>query len=103
MIYTIVLGEENGMEFRLNIPVVFCVFSRLDTTKLVFEKIREAKPPRLYVVCDAPRDNKEGEKEKVDTVRRYIEENVDWDCEVKKNYAEKNTAEKLHNMQRKKR
>lgn len=76
--------------FKLNIPVAFIVFNRPDTTIRVFEKIREAKPPKLYIIADAARANKEGEEEKVQETRRLIEEGIDWDCEVHKNYAESN-------------
>lgn len=76
--------------FSLNIAVAFMVFKRLDTTKQVFEEIRNAKPPRLYIVCDAARKSVPGEEEKVRAVREYIEQNIDWDCEVYKNYAEEN-------------
>ena len=44
----------------LKTPVLFLVFNRLDTTKQVFEAIGQAKPPRLYVAADGPRENKEG-------------------------------------------
>ena len=39
----------------LNTPVLFLVFNRLDTAKQVFEAIRQAKPPRLYVAADGAR------------------------------------------------
>ncbi len=74
-------------KFILNTPVVLCVFRRLDTTKKVFERIREARPPKLYIISDAAREQVEGEREKVAEVRQYIEQNVDWKCEVFKNYA----------------
>lgn len=77
-------------EFVFETAVVFCVFNRLDTTKKVFEKIREAKPPRLYIVSDAARDSVIGEKEIVANVRNYIEQNIDWECQVHKNYAPTN-------------
>ncbi len=77
-------------DFVLETAVVFCVFNRLSTTKKVFEKIREAKPPRLYIICDAARESVAGEKEKVEAVRNYIEQNIDWECEVHKDYAKEN-------------
>ena len=77
-------------EFKLVVPVVLCVFKRLDTTQRVFEKIREAKPPRLYIVADCARENVAGEKEKAEAVRNYIEQHIDWDCKVYKNYASTN-------------
>ena len=78
------------MEFKLTTPVMFCIFRRMETTKMVFEKIREAKPSKLYIVSDAARDNVPGEDIKVQAVRDYVESNIDWPCEVKKNYAATN-------------
>jgi len=54
----------------LKTAVLFMVFNRPDTTKQVFEAIRTAKPPRLYVAADGPRDDKPGEQEKCEEVRR---------------------------------
>jgi len=73
----------------LNAAVLFLVFNRPDTTKQVFEAIRKAKPPRLYVAADGSRAKKVGEAEKVEQVRR-IATQVDWDCEVKTLFREKN-------------
>ena len=46
----------------INTAVLFLVFNRLDTTKQVFEAIRLAKPPRLYVAADGARASREGEE-----------------------------------------
>jgi len=74
----------------LDTAVLFLVFSRLDTTKQVFEAIRQAKPPRLYVAADGARVGKEGEAEKVQAVRDFIIQNIDWDCQVKTLFRDKN-------------
>lgn len=73
----------------LKTAVLFLVFNRPDTTKQVFGAIRKAKPPRLYVAADGPRDDKSGEREKCGEVRR-IATQVDWDCEVKTLFRDKN-------------
>lgn len=52
----------------LKTPVLFLVFNRLDTTKQVFDAIKKAKPSRLYIGSDGPRERKEGEAEKVQEV-----------------------------------
>lgn len=78
------------MEKKLTTPVLFLVFNRLDTTKQVFEVIRKAKPPRLYIASDGPRENKEGEAEKVKEVREYVLNNIDWDCKVQTLFRDKN-------------
>ena len=55
----------------------------------MFEAIREAKPPRLYVAADGPRADNPAEAEKVKQVRR-IATQVDWDCEVKTLFRDNN-------------
>lgn len=77
-------------QFELEVPVVFCTFNRLECTKKVFEQIKIAKPKKLYLVSDGARDNVPGEAEKVERVRNYLSEQIDWECEVFKNFAEKN-------------
>ena len=73
----------------LQTAVLFLVFNRPDTTAQVFEAIRKAKPPRLYVAADGPRADRSGEAEKVAMVRE-IATAVDWACEVKTLFREEN-------------
>lgn len=77
-------------EYKLDIPVMICTFTRLDSVKLVFDAVRKAKPPRLYLVSDGPRDDHPDDVGKIEAVHEYLEGNIDWDCEVYKNYAPKN-------------
>lgn len=74
----------------LKTAVLFLVFNRLDVTKQVFQAIRQARPPRLYVAADGARGSREGEDKKVKAVRDYIMSNIDWDCEVKTLFREQN-------------
>jgi hypothetical protein len=74
----------------LKTPVLFLIFNRLETTKKVFEEIRKAKPPKLYIASDGPREYKVGELEKVKAVRDYVLNNIDWNCEIKTLFREKN-------------
>lgn len=80
--------KKENREFKLTTPVLFLVFNRLDTTKKVFEEIRKAKPKKLFVAADGPRNEKE--KIKTEAVRKYILGNVDWSCKVKTLFREKN-------------
>lgn len=70
-------------------PVLFLVFNRPDTTAQVFETIRRAKPPRLYVAADGPREGREAEAQRVAKVRE-IATAVDWSCELKTMFQRKN-------------
>jgi len=74
----------------LNTAVLFLVFNRLDTTKLVFQAIRQARPPRLYIAADGARENKQGEAKNVQVIRDFIMKNIDWKCEVKTLFRDEN-------------
>lgn len=69
--------------------VLLLAFNRPDSTALVFEAIRAARPPRLYVSVDGPRV---GRSE--DTIRcakvRSIASDVDWPCELHTHFLEEN-------------
>jgi hypothetical protein len=70
-------------------PVLFLVFNRPETTEKVFQRIRQAKPRRLFVSADGPRLNKDGERERCEATRSLIR-GIDWDCELHTNYSENN-------------
>lgn len=91
------MGEINTFKPTqdFNTPVLFLVFNRLDTASQVFESIRQAKPPRLYIAADGARESVQDEKERVNAVREYVTANVDWDCEVKTLFREKNLGCKI--------
>lgn len=69
--------------------VLFLIFNRPNTTSRVFEAIRKARPSSLYVAADGPRPDRRGEKGLCEEVRR-IATAVDWPCEVKTLFREKN-------------
>ncbi len=71
----------------LTTPVVFLIFRRPDLTQRVFERIRQARPQTLFVVADGARSLEEAEK---CAQARAVIEQVDWQCDVYKNYAETN-------------
>ncbi|MDR2885158.1 MAG: glycosyltransferase family 2 protein [Rikenellaceae bacterium] len=70
-------------------PILFLVFNRVDTTRRVFNAIREQKPRYLYLAADGPRKDREGEAEKCRQVREIVGQ-VDWDCEVKTLFRDEN-------------
>ncbi|MBE6446202.1 MAG: hypothetical protein E7021_02200 [Alphaproteobacteria bacterium] len=72
--------------------VLLVFFNRLDNLKKVFEQVRIAQPPRLYLASDGPRDNKVGEKEKVEGIRKWVLDHVDWKCDVKTRFLDKNSG-----------
>lgn len=59
--------------------VLFLVFNRPDTTRRVFEAIRAARPPRLYVAADGPRPGRDAEGA-LCAEARAIATAIDWPC-----------------------
>lgn len=77
------------MSYQTSSPILFLLFNRPDTTSLVFEEIRKARPPKLYVAADGPRRDRVGEKALCAAARSIIDR-IDWSCEVKTLYQEQN-------------
>lgn len=76
------MDSEMNYEENVDTPILFLIFSRPDTTRRVFEVIRNVKPRRLFIAADGPRPHKNGEAEKCAECRKIALE-VDWECEVK--------------------
>ncbi|HNR86816.1 MAG TPA: hypothetical protein PKM65_00580 [Spirochaetota bacterium] len=70
-------------------PILFIIFNRPETTRLVFERIRQAKPTRLFVSADGPRSSVPDEAERCREARAIVER-IDWDCEVKTFFKDSN-------------
>ena len=72
-------------------PVLFLIFNRPEETERVFQVIREIAPKYLYISADGPRAGKQGEEELCQRVRDIVR-NVDWPCNVKTIFREKNSG-----------
>jgi hypothetical protein len=71
-------------------PILFLIFNRPDTTKLVFEQIRQIKPKFLYVAADGPREDHPDEPSVCQKTRDLVLKGIDWDCEVRTLFREQN-------------
>ena len=70
--------------------VLLIVFNRPEETRQVLEVLRKAKPARLYVACDGPRENHPTDAARVAAVKAAVTELADWQPEVNTRYAEQN-------------
>lgn len=73
---------------QFSVPIVIFLFKRYDTVIRILNRIKEINPQKLYLIADGPRN--EEEKKLVDNCRKVVEENITWDCEVIRNYADVN-------------
>jgi hypothetical protein len=62
-------------------PVLLIIYKRDYTTQVVFDAIKKAKVPKLFIVANAPNPDKPDDKEKCDNTRKIVN-HIDWDCEV---------------------
>lgn len=83
-------------ESQYDIPVLFIVFKRLDTTIEVFDEIKRIKPNKLYIASDGPRKDFYEETILCENVKNYIIKNIDWNCEVFRLFREQNVGATVH-------
>ena len=71
-----------------NTPILLIIFKRKDTSLKVLDTIRNVKPRKLYIAADGWRN--EEEKIKCIDTREALLKAVDWDCDVKTLFQDKN-------------
>lgn len=76
-------------DYNVKSAIAMIVFNRPDNTRKVFEKVRQVKPKKLFIIADGPRNNNERDKVKCEEVRTIFN-NPDWDCEIFTNFSEVN-------------
>ena len=76
-------------KYLVDVPVLLLFFSRPEQFKLVFEQVKKARPSQLFLYQDGPREGREDDIKGIKECRK-IAENIDWECEVKRLYQEKN-------------
>lgn len=64
-------------------PILFIIYNKVEETKQVFMKIQQQKPRFLYIAADGPRVNIVGEREKCELIRKWVIDNIDWECDVR--------------------
>jgi hypothetical protein len=70
---------------EVDVAVLILFFTRPEPLKKVFDEIRKARPSKLYLYQDGPR----GERDMagIEACRRVVcDEEIDWECDVRRNY-----------------
>ncbi|RLJ73892.1 nucleotide-diphospho-sugar transferase [Pedobacter alluvionis] len=68
--------------YKVKSPILFLFFNRLEETKRVFQAIKDSKPEQLFLASDGPRQGQENEASTVESIREYIINNIDWECNI---------------------
>lgn len=79
---------ETKSKSNVDVAVLCLFFNRPDNFGQVFEQVRKARPSKLFLYQDGPRDGRNDMPGILEC--RKIAENIDWDCDIHRNYLEKN-------------
>lgn len=81
-------------QHTLRTAVLLLIFSRPDTTQLIFNEIRKVKPNQLFVAADSPRKDRPGDA--IICYKKWaIVDQVAWDCKVTKLFRNENVGSKV--------
>lgn len=76
-------------KWEIDVSVLLIFFAREDCLRQSFAAVRKARPRRLFLWQDGPRENRPDDLEKIRRCREIVE-NIDWDCEVHRMYNTQN-------------
>ena len=76
-------------DYLVDIPVLILFFNRPEQLGKVFAEVRKARPSRLFLYQDGPRD--EADMPGILACREIVAQ-VDWECQVETSYQEKNSG-----------
>lgn len=76
-------------EYLVDISVSIMAFIRPDCLEKQFEVIKQARPSRLFIISDGPRENVPTDLDKIIASRKVVE-TIDWECDVHRLYFDDN-------------
>jgi hypothetical protein len=83
------MAESRARVGEITTPVALFIFNRPQATQMVFERLRQIQPRHLLIIADAPRPAHPLDPDNCAAARAIVN-NVDWDCQVERHYAEQN-------------
>ena len=66
---------------KYDLSVLMIFFTRPNTLKQVFAQVKKARPARLFLACDGPRENNSADAENIAECKAIVSD-IDWECEV---------------------
>lgn len=73
--------------YDLSVLIIF--FARPDCLKKTFEQVKKARPARLFLACDGPRENNPTDAERIEQCKQIVAD-IDWECDVHTLYRTEN-------------
>ncbi len=74
---------------KSDLAVLLIFFARPNTLKEVFDKVKKARPKKLFLACDGPRVDRPNDLQAIEECKKIVSD-IDWECEVYTNYSKEN-------------
>lgn len=74
--------------WKIDVPVLCIFFARPEVLEITFERIKRARPKTILLWQDGPRNNHPDDIKNIEKCRRIVD-NIDWECQIYKNYHKK--------------
>ena len=68
-------------DYKIEVPVLLIGFNRPEIIQQSFEQIRKAKPEKLYVAVDGPRNEVIEDVDLINKVKGIVQD-IDWQCDL---------------------
>lgn len=78
-------------ESQIDVAVLILFFNRPALLEKVFEQVKLARPSKLYLYQDGPREGRTDDLVNIQKCRKVVAD-IDWECEIHRNYQEKNSG-----------
>lgn len=75
---------------NLDTPVLLLTYNRLAALPDQIRILKKLKAKKIYISSDGPKQHEKEDFQKVKHIRNYIEEKINWECEVYTNYSSSN-------------
>ena len=72
-----------------DLSVLLIFFARPNTLKEVFAQVKKARPAKLFLACDGPREGNATDAARVEECKQIVSD-IDWECEVHTLYSDVN-------------
>ncbi len=72
-----------------DLSVLLIFFARPGTLREVFARVKAARPARLFLACDGPREGNVADLQRTEECKAIVSD-IDWECEVHTYYSDVN-------------
>lgn len=86
------MNYHNNNLLKILVPILITCWKRPEKAFKLIESLRSLKPNKIYAACDGPDLNDLENKKKVNATKEILLNSIDWNCELKTLFNEKNNG-----------